>query len=248
MGRQQHLPGPDRPNGPVHTPPSGNISFQCNTTGALPLGPTGSGTLATVNVTGKQLLPVPQGAPPQALNLSLVTLHDISGDTLPLTTTAGTVRVVGCPDFDDNRVVNFSGDVINIARAALGWPRPLSPANIVENMSAAPSDEDGTLAGTQSIVDIDDKTKLTIALGKTVYVEDESMKLEALTGDGPGGVQDTMEVTRANPAAHVQPKPILPTEPEHDVDRNGVVNFPGDVITTAQVAMTTEPTPLRCPP
>ena len=58
------------------TPPtfaSGNISFQCNTTGALPLGPTGSGTLATVNVTGKastyrRAVPGPQpvgGDPPR---------------------------------------------------------------------------------------------------------------------------------------------------------------------------------------
>ena len=116
----------------THTPPSGNISFQCNTTGALPLGPTGSGTLATVNVTGKQLVP---NAPSQALNLSLVTLHDISGDALlPVSTATGTVRVVGCPDFDDNRVVNFAGDVINIARAVLIGPPsyPTEPEHDVD--------------------------------------------------------------------------------------------------------------------
>jgi hypothetical protein len=116
----------------THTPPSGNISFQCNTTGALPLGPTGSGTLATVNVTGKQLVP---NAPSQALNLSGVTLHDISGDALlPVSTATGTVRVVGCPDFDGNRVVNFAGDVINIARAVLIGPPayPTEPEHDVD--------------------------------------------------------------------------------------------------------------------
>jgi hypothetical protein len=89
---------------------------------------TGSGTLATVNVTGKQLLPIPQGAPPQALNLSGVTLHDVSGDALvPVTTTPGYVQVVGCPDFDGNRAATFTGDVIDVAKEALIRP-PLHPA------------------------------------------------------------------------------------------------------------------------
>jgi len=140
-------------------PPSGDITFQCDTTGALPLGPTGSGTLATVNVTGKQLL---AGAPSQALNLSGVTLHDVSGDALPVATAAGGVRVVGCPDFDDNRVVNLT-DVVNIARAALIGP------------------------------------------------------------------------------------PSYPTEPEHDVNGDGAINL-NDVVISAQVALTSEPQPLRCPP
>jgi hypothetical protein len=103
--------------------PSGTVSFQCDTTGTLPLGPTGSGTLATVDVTGHRVL---TGAPQQALNLSGVTLHDISGDSLSVGTTNGNVRVVGCPDFDDNRNVTFTGDVIAIARAVLvnGNPDP----------------------------------------------------------------------------------------------------------------------------
>jgi hypothetical protein len=114
-------------------PPSfggGNVSFQCNTTGALPLGNTGSGTLATVNVTGKQLL---AGAPPQTLNLSGVTLHDVSGDTLSVTLNAGSVAVVGCPDIDNplavppvhkDGIVDFGKDVLDIAKATLiaGYP------------------------------------------------------------------------------------------------------------------------------
>lgn len=110
----------------------GNVSLLCNTTGALPLGPTGSGTLATVNVIGKQLLPVPQGAPSHALNLSGVTLDDISGDPLLVTTVAGSVRVVGCPDFDDNRVVSFTGDVIDVAKAALVPGYPQKPEHDVD--------------------------------------------------------------------------------------------------------------------
>jgi hypothetical protein len=84
-----------------------------------------------VNVTAKQLLP---NAPFQALNLSGVALHDISGDDLPVTTATGSVRVVGCPDFDDNRVVNFAGDVINIARAVLIGPPsyPTEPEHDVD--------------------------------------------------------------------------------------------------------------------
>jgi hypothetical protein len=100
---------------------SGNVSFQCNTTGALPLGPTGSGTLATVNVTAKQLLP---NAPFQALNLSGVALHDISGDDLPVTTAAGGVRVLTCPDFNHNRSVGFTDDVMDVAQEALIRPPP----------------------------------------------------------------------------------------------------------------------------
>ena len=105
----------------THTPPSGNISFQCNTTGALPLGPTGSGTLATVNVTAK---PVVAGAPYRAVNLSGVTLHDVSGDALPVTTATGGVRVVACPDFNHNRVADFTGDVMDVAQEALVRPPP----------------------------------------------------------------------------------------------------------------------------
>jgi hypothetical protein len=102
--------------------PSGNVSLQCNTTGALPLGPTGSGTLATVNVTGKALLP---NTPSQALNLTGVTLNDISGDALlPVTTTPGSVRVVGCPDFNGDRSVSFTGDVVDVAKEALIRPAP----------------------------------------------------------------------------------------------------------------------------
>lgn len=103
--------------------PGGDVSFQCTTTGALPLGATGSGTLANVNVTGHQVL---AGAPVQTINLSGVALHDVSGDALPAGTAAGSVRVVGCPDFDDNRSVTFTGDIIAIARAVLinGDPDP----------------------------------------------------------------------------------------------------------------------------
>jgi hypothetical protein len=105
------------------TPPtfSGNISFTCNTTGALPLGPTGSGTLATVSVTPKEVV---AGAPYRALNLSAVTLHDISGDALAVTTATGGVRVVTCPDFNHNRVADFTGDVMDVAVEALVNPPP----------------------------------------------------------------------------------------------------------------------------
>jgi hypothetical protein len=88
-----------------------------------------------VNVTGKQLL---ANAPSQTLNLSGVTLHDISGDEITPTTATGTVRVVGCPDFDDNRVVNFAGDVISIARAVLIGPPayPTEPEMDVDHNSS----------------------------------------------------------------------------------------------------------------
>jgi hypothetical protein len=102
---------------------SGNISFQCSTTGTLPLGPTGAGTLATVNVTGKALLDY---TPSQPLNLSGVTLSDVSGDALSVTTIAGGVRVIGCPDIDNpaegvhkNGIVDFGGDALDVAKAAL---------------------------------------------------------------------------------------------------------------------------------
>jgi hypothetical protein len=111
---------------------SGNVSFQCNTTGALPLGPTGSGTLAGVDITAKQLI---DGAPSQALNLSGVTLHDVSGDTLPVTATAGSVQVVRCPDIDNppagvykDGLVDFGNDVLDIAKAALIPSYPKAPA------------------------------------------------------------------------------------------------------------------------
>ncbi len=122
----------------THTPPSGDISFQCNTTGTLPLGPTGAGTLATVNVTAKQLL---AGAPSQALDLSGVALHDISGDALSVTTTPGYVQVVGCPDIDNplavppvykDGIVDFGKDVLDIARAALIPGHPQVPAHDVD--------------------------------------------------------------------------------------------------------------------
>jgi hypothetical protein len=107
----------------THTPPSGNISFQCSTTGTLPLGPTGAGTLATVNVTGKALLAY---TPSQPLSLSAVILSDISGDTLAVTTALGSVRVVGCPDIDNpaegiykDGLVDFGKDTLDVARAAL---------------------------------------------------------------------------------------------------------------------------------
>jgi hypothetical protein len=100
-----------------------NISFQCSTTGTLPLGPTGAGTLATVNVTGKALL---ANTPSQPLSLSAVILSDISGDTLAVTTALGSVRVVGCPDIDNpaegihkDGVVDFGKDTLDVARAAL---------------------------------------------------------------------------------------------------------------------------------
>jgi hypothetical protein len=131
----------------AHTPPSGNISFQCNTTGALPLGPTGSGTLATVNVTGKQLL---AGAPSQALNLSGVTLHDISGDTLSVTLTAGSVAVVGCPDIDNpakgvhkDGIVDFGKDVLDIAKATLIVDYPIVPAHDVNRNGIVAGDFGG---------------------------------------------------------------------------------------------------------
>jgi hypothetical protein len=103
-----------------------------------------------------------------------------------------------------------------------------SGADIVENMSAAPADEDGGIAGTQSIVDISDKTGLAGSVGKRVAVESEVMTLEAVTGDGPGGVQDTMEVTRTAPAAHNQPKDViilsLPDPHNPDTDGDGVLD------------------------
>ena len=102
---------------------AGNISFQCSTTGTLPLGPTGAGTLATVNVTGKALLAY---TPSQPLSLSAVILSDISGDTLAVTTALGSVRVVGCPDIDNpaegiykDGLVDFGKDTLDVARAAL---------------------------------------------------------------------------------------------------------------------------------
>jgi len=114
-----------------------------------------------------------------------------------------------------------------------GPPTPVdvdSGTDIVENMSATPADEDGGVPGTQSIVDINDKTGLALAVGKTVLVESESMTLVAVTGDGPGGAQDTMEVTRPTPAAHSQPKNVLtrlsttldPLNPDSDGD--GVID------------------------
>jgi hypothetical protein len=114
-----------------------------------------------------------------------------------------------------------------------------SGANTVENMSATPTDEDLVLLGTQSIVDIDDKTGLADAVGRDLRVESEAMTLEALTGDGLGGAQDTMEVTRPSPAAHAQPKDIFKNQIANgtkvgdvasltDLFQNGVVDVTAD--------------------
>lgn len=47
---------------------------------------------------------------------------DASGENLTATPLNGTVRVVKCPDVTGDRLANFTGDVINLAKGALGLP------------------------------------------------------------------------------------------------------------------------------
>ncbi|MEX2246799.1 MAG: hypothetical protein WEC75_08935 [Dehalococcoidia bacterium] len=109
-----------------------SVTQLCDTQGNTPQGPSGAGFLATFRVRGKSFLP---GSPTQANRatvLSPLTVQDITADPAVPTAGNGVMRTIRCPDFDGNRIANFSGDVINVAQAALLPSAPKLPQHDVD--------------------------------------------------------------------------------------------------------------------
>ena len=93
------------------TTTANSVSFQCVTLGPLPMGPQGSGVLATVEM--RPLVASSGGSTP--MTFSSVTLLDIKGQQFPATTLAGQVKFGICADI----VVDGGVDLIDVL-AVLG--------------------------------------------------------------------------------------------------------------------------------
>jgi hypothetical protein len=117
-----------------------SAQLSCSSSGTV-AGPTGSGQMANVDITGL-LLEV--NTPSQAVTVT-GTMDDAGGDDLAATALNGSVRVVKCPDVNGDRVGNFPGDVIAIARAALGQI-PQLPVHDINNDSVVNFPGDAIIA------------------------------------------------------------------------------------------------------
>jgi hypothetical protein len=106
-------------NPPVVTGPL--TSMTCNTSGALPLGPTASGPLADVMLTDRRY-----GKSAPVMNTSItVTFRGLQGQVIATSTQASPSRVMRCPDMNGTGTVDFLGDLLQLARAIMtGTPTP----------------------------------------------------------------------------------------------------------------------------
>lgn len=97
-----------------------SITYSCATEGSSPLGPgpdsNQSGVLATVDIVPRLL----EANTPQSTMTLTGSLVDVTGESLGASFLNGNVKVVKCPDVNGDRTANFPGDVVAIARAALG--------------------------------------------------------------------------------------------------------------------------------
>jgi hypothetical protein len=102
---------------------SANASLYCTSNGTA-VGAAGSGQVTTLDLSGVVLEP---NAPTKTGTLT-GSLTDVSGNDLAAKALANVaLKVVKCPDVDGNRVANFAGDVITIAKAAF---RIVTPATV----------------------------------------------------------------------------------------------------------------------
>lgn len=107
---------------------TGTVTTSCFTQGSTPLGPTGSGTLATVVLRAIAVT----GAGTTPADLVSGQLLDGAGDVLSSTVVDASLKIVKCADEDGNRYVNFS-DAVVVAKAASGIITPLPKHDVDSN-------------------------------------------------------------------------------------------------------------------
>ncbi len=128
-----------------------------------------------------------------------VTQRDIKiSDITPLTVGAA-IRVDG----EDMTITALSGDGPGGAQDVMTVTRPGPvdhPTSGLYVYTATSAATLYTIDNSQTVIPISDKNQL--AAGWVVLVDNEPMTVNSLAGDGPGGVDDTMTVTRTAPVAH----------------------------------------------
>jgi hypothetical protein len=96
--------------------------------GTTPLGPTGSGTLATVVLRAVAVT----GSGTTTADLVSGQLFDAAGDVLSSTVQDAQLSIVKCADEDGNRYINFS-DAVLVAKAASGIIPPEAKHDVNSN-------------------------------------------------------------------------------------------------------------------